>query len=118
VTDPDAILELLRRIEAHLAELVAHVRQAPIEAAPAPADPLEQLRRTCRERGIYVTVGDEVRAVDAAKLLGVKPETLRQDRCYFERIPCRRVGGRALYRLVDLAERLFPSTETSMQPPG
>jgi len=73
------------------------------------ADPVNLLRQAALDRGFYVSVADEVRTDAAAWLLGVQPATLRQDRCYFGRIPCRRVGGRAMYALADLAKRLFPS---------
>lgn len=106
MTDASDIAELLRRIERHLAELVAHVRQTPLEAAPAPADPVDQLRRACRDRGFWISAADEVRTDAAAALLGMAPQTLRQDRSIFGRIPSRKVGGRVLYRLTDLAERL------------
>lgn len=74
----------------------------------APADPVERLRQAALERGFYVSLADEVRTDAAAHLLGVQPATLRQDRCYFGRIPCRRVGGRVHYALADLAKCLFP----------
>lgn len=72
------------------------------------ADPVARLRQAAREAGFYVSPADEVRSDCAAHLLGVRAATLRQDRCYWQRIPHRRVGGRAVYRLADLAERLFP----------
>lgn len=75
------------------------------------ADPVTRLRQVALERGFYVSPADEVRTDAAAWLLGVQSATLRQDRCYFGRIPCRRVGGRVVYRLADLAERLFPSMQ-------
>jgi hypothetical protein len=72
-------------------------------------DPVDELRRRALEQGFYVSPADEVRTDAAASLLGMKPGTLRQYRCYFDRIPHRRVGGRVVYRLADLAKRLFPS---------
>lgn len=72
-------------------------------ADPVVADPVAELRAWCLARGLVVLPGDLVRTDTAALVLGMKPQSLRTDRCYAARIPCRRVGGRVVYDLRDLA---------------
>lgn len=81
--------------------------------APAEPDPVTELRDWCRDHGHPVLPGDLVVTAVAAAILGVQPATLRQDRCYYARVPCRRSGGRVVYSLADLAKRLFASMQVS-----
>jgi hypothetical protein len=109
VTDQVAILELLRQIEAHLAELVAHARQAPIELAQAPEDPVERLRRWCRENGHVVLPDASVYEDTAARILDRSPGTLKNWRGRGgDQLPFYRHGrsGRIRYRLTDLADAI------------
>jgi len=104
--DP-AALELLRRIEGHLAVIAAAVRQAPAELAPA--DPVGELRRWCREHGHAVLPDGSVYEEVAAAILDRSPGTLRNWRGRGgDQLPFYRHGrtGRIRYRLADLADAL------------
>ena len=70
--------------------------------ATAPPVPLEELRAWLLEHGHWVGPGDVTDTAGAAAVLGVAPQTLRTDRCYFERVPCYRIGRLVRYRLADL----------------
>ena len=70
--------------------------------ATAPPDPLEQLRAWLLERGHWVGPGDVTDTRGAAAALAIEPQTLRADRCLWQRVPFHRVGRRIEYRLADL----------------
>jgi hypothetical protein len=74
-------------------------------AAPE-ADPVAVLRDWCAENGHRVSPFDEVDTGTVAAILGIEPQSLRVRRCYYDSIPYRRSGRRALYRLADVAAYL------------
>lgn len=67
------------------------------------ADPVETLRRFCADRGIQVHPGDMVGTSGAARILGITPGALRNDR---GRIPFVRERGRCYYALNVLARHV------------
>jgi hypothetical protein len=109
MTDRDA-LATLHEIKALVVAIAERVGVTLPSSSPEPDTPaddgVEGLRQWCREHGHAILPNDEVKTATAAALLGVQPQTLRQDRSVFGRIPFRRLGGRARYRLIDLAEYL------------
>lgn len=74
---------------------------------PEDQSPVAVLRRKAIAGNHPVLPSDEVNTAGAAYLLGLAEQTLRADRAYFgDRVPCRKVGNRARYRLQDLADYL------------
>jgi hypothetical protein len=111
VNDQGEITELLRQAVRHLAAIAAAVeRQAPAELEqPAPADPVEQLRRWCRENGHVVLPDASVYEDTAARILDRSPGTLKNWRGRGgDQLPFYRHGrsGRIRYRLTDLADAI------------
>lgn len=64
----------------------------------------------CRANGHKVTFNNYVDAKAAAYLLGLAPQTLRNDRGGGQRIPFLKVGKRVLYAIKDLAEYWMASS--------
>jgi len=73
------------------------------EPGASPAEMVEHLRATCRERSLWVSPDGMVRETEAADLIGWQTKTLRNRRYADAPIPFTMRAGRPLYALSDLA---------------